>query len=146
MNKGQQKQVPGVYIENEGRTVFSVGDQEWTVTPPETHEIDAEEGITKHGLRLYVLSPIGWKFRAMIIHLSCRGIDWSAGVATWAAARGWIRVCGVYKPDYDCDLDGAELLQVLPNGKKRLLRERRFNVIHANKNVVGEINMTLRYE
>lgn len=116
-----------------------------TTQPPESKEIDAEEGITEHGIQLYVLSPVGWKFRAFISHLSYRGIDWSAGFGTWAAARGWIRVEGIYKPDYDCDLDGAELIQVL-NGKKRVLRERRFEVIHADKDLIGEINLTLRYE
>lgn len=135
-------QKPGVYVREEPWDLSG----QFTTEPPVSEEIDAEEGITKHGLQLYVLSPIGWKFRALITHLSYRGIDWSAGFATWAAARGWIRVEGVYKPDYNCDLDGAELIQILPDGKKRRLRERRFDIIHANKDLVGEISMTLRYE
>ena len=139
---GKVARKPGVYVREEPWNLTG----QFTTEPPVSREIDAEEGITEHGLQLYVLSPIGWKFRAMITHLSYRGIDFSAGIATWTAARGWLRVEGVYKPAYDCDLDGAELLQVLPNRKKRLLRERRFDVIHANKDIIGEINLTLRYE
>lgn len=118
----------------------------FTTVAPETKEIDAEEGITEHGIQLYVLDAIGWKHRAFITHLEYRGIDFSAGVVQWASARGWIRVDGLYRPTSNCILDGALLIQARPGEKKRVIRERRFPPINASKNIVGEINMTVRYE
>jgi len=117
-----------------------------TTEPPESKEIDAEEGITEHGLQLYILDPIGWKFRCFITSLTIKGMDFSKGMGSWSG--GYIHVEALYKPDHDCTFVGAQLIQVMPNGKKRIIRERYWDdkPIVANKDTIGEVNLSIRYE